>query len=65
MVYPISADKIINVVAFTSKLENEGKPIPDQEIRDATREEVLECFAGWEEEVMQLLNVSNFNVSVF
>jgi len=55
VVYPISAGRIINVVAFVSKVENEGKPLKDEEIRDATREEVLEHFCGWEEPVMQML----------
>ncbi|KAE9390248.1 FAD/NAD(P)-binding domain-containing protein, partial [Gymnopus androsaceus JB14] len=56
VVYPISAGRIINVVAFVSNVENEGKPLDDLvEIRDSTTEEVLEEFSGWEEEVMQLL----------
>jgi len=56
VVYPISAGRIINVVAFVSNVENEGKPLDGLvEIRDSTTEEVLEEFSGWEEEVMQLL----------
>lgn len=62
VVYPISAGRIINVVAFMSKVENEGKALNDLEIRDATREEVLEHFSGWEEEVMQLLSVSGAEI---
>lgn len=59
MVFPISADTLINVVAFTSKLENQGKPIPEPEIRDVTKDEVLASFSRWEEEVIQLLSVSS------
>lgn len=64
MVFQVSADTLINIVAFTSKSENEGKPIPDPEIRDVTKKEVLNSFSGWEEEVIQLLDVSTSNVPV-
>jgi len=55
VVFPISGGQIINVVAFVSKVENEGKPLDGLDIKEATTEEVLEHFSGWEEEVIQLL----------
>ncbi|KIK50756.1 hypothetical protein GYMLUDRAFT_51021 [Collybiopsis luxurians FD-317 M1] len=56
VVYPISGGRIINVVAFFSKLEDEGKPLDGPEIRSATTEEAVDKFSGWEEEVTQLLS---------
>ncbi|KIK50758.1 hypothetical protein GYMLUDRAFT_51025 [Collybiopsis luxurians FD-317 M1] len=55
VVYPISGGRIINVVAFFSKPEDEGKPMDDLEIRSATTEEAVDKFSGWEDEVTQLL----------
>ncbi|KAE9405425.1 FAD/NAD(P)-binding domain-containing protein, partial [Gymnopus androsaceus JB14] len=56
VVYPISRGRFINVVAFFTSLENEGKPLDRPEIREATKEEVLKEFSGWEDEVIQLLS---------
>ncbi|KAI3615121.1 salicylate hydroxylase [Moniliophthora roreri] len=56
VVYPISQGRIVNVVAFYSRPWDEGKPLPGPEVRNATLEEVLEVYAGWEQEVQDLLN---------
>ncbi|KAG7085754.1 hypothetical protein E1B28_003297 [Marasmius oreades] len=55
VVYPISQNRVINVVAFHSKFEDFGKPWSGPEVRDATRKEVLEVYEGWESEVQELL----------
>lgn len=38
--------------------------MPEQEIKNATREEVLGHFSGWEEEVLQLLGVSSLDLNI-
>ena len=45
-------------MALFTNLENEGKPLDRPEIREATKEEMLKEFSGWEDEVIQLLSVS-------
>ncbi|KAJ3781222.1 FAD/NAD(P)-binding domain-containing protein, partial [Lentinula aff. detonsa] len=55
VVYPISGGRIINVVAFFSNPDDEGKSLDGPEIRSATTEEALKMFSGWEDEVGQLL----------
>ncbi|KAK7460590.1 hypothetical protein VKT23_009311 [Stygiomarasmius scandens] len=55
VVYPISQGKVINVVAFTSQVDNEGKPLDGPTVRECTIEEVLEEYRGWEPEVIELL----------
>lgn len=49
--------RLINVVAFFSKPEKEGTPLLDGEVRGATVSDVLAEFDGWEDEVLQLLEV--------
>ncbi|KAF5350912.1 hypothetical protein D9758_010492 [Tetrapyrgos nigripes] len=55
IVYPISQGTIINVVAFCSRLEDEGKSLNGPAVRDSTTEELLEQYKGWEPEVEDLL----------
>ncbi|KIK66776.1 hypothetical protein GYMLUDRAFT_69871 [Collybiopsis luxurians FD-317 M1] len=52
--FPISNGQLINVAASSTNLENEGKPF-DPVAPPITKEEILETYSGWEEEVMQLL----------
>ncbi|KAF5383335.1 hypothetical protein D9757_008410 [Collybiopsis confluens] len=55
IVYPISGGKIINVVAFFTRLEEEGRQWEGPGINSATTEDALGQFSGWEDEVVQLL----------
>ncbi|THU98534.1 FAD/NAD(P)-binding domain-containing protein [Dendrothele bispora CBS 962.96] len=55
VVYPISRGRIINVVAFASRIDDEGKPFEGPTVRNCTTEEVLEAYKGWEPEAIQLL----------
>ncbi|KAL0579729.1 hypothetical protein V5O48_002293 [Marasmius crinis-equi] len=55
VVYPISQNQIVNVVAFYSKMEDLGKPLRTPEVREARLDEVLEIYKGWEPEVQELL----------
>ncbi|KAJ7595521.1 hypothetical protein C8J56DRAFT_1115495 [Mycena floridula] len=57
VVYPIGAQrKIINVAAVYSKPGDYGKPLDGPTARDATKEELMSMFAGWEKEVQVVLN---------
>lgn len=51
--------RFVNIVAFCSKPEQEGKPFPGEPVQEASREEVLQQFSGWEDEVVKLLEVSS------
>ncbi|KAF9260331.1 salicylate hydroxylase [Marasmius fiardii PR-910] len=57
VVYPIDQNRIINVVAYLSKLDSDefGKPWSGPEMRQATTEEILRVYEGWESEVQELL----------
>ncbi|KAL0068338.1 hypothetical protein AAF712_004725 [Marasmius tenuissimus] len=55
VVYPISQNTIVNIVAFYSKPQDFGKPLTIPEVRDGTLEEVLKVYEGWEPEVQHLL----------
>jgi hypothetical protein len=55
--YPISQDKLINIVCFVTHLDKEGAPYDGPTTSPCTQEEVLNTFKGWEEEVLALLRV--------
>ncbi|KAF9077898.1 salicylate hydroxylase [Rhodocollybia butyracea] len=56
VVYPINGGSLVNVVAFVSNPEDEGKEIPGLDVRQATTEEMLDAFSGWEPEAVKLLS---------
>ncbi|KAJ3727753.1 hypothetical protein C8R42DRAFT_638875 [Lentinula raphanica] len=56
VVYPISGGRTINVVAFFTNPNDEGKPVNGPEIQRATTADALAEFYGWEDEVGQLLS---------
>ena len=52
---------LINVVAFVSEPGAEGTPFGNSKepwVADVTKEHLLAQYAGWESEVLTLLNVS-------
>ncbi|KIK56841.1 hypothetical protein GYMLUDRAFT_247390 [Collybiopsis luxurians FD-317 M1] len=53
--YPIIRGQIINVAAFISNVENEGRSFDGPVIKHIATEAVVEAFSGWEDEVVQLL----------
>ncbi|KAF9260343.1 FAD/NAD(P)-binding domain-containing protein [Marasmius fiardii PR-910] len=57
VVFPMSQGRIINVVAYDSKFEDFGKLWTGSEVRDATTEEILKVYAGWEPEVQEVLQL--------
>lgn len=58
MSYSIAQGNIINVIAFTSQPEKEGTPFDEPWVVDCSKEEVLDCYSGWEPEVDSLLKAS-------
>ncbi|KAJ3805581.1 hypothetical protein F5876DRAFT_69665 [Lentinula aff. lateritia] len=57
VVYPINGGKLINIAAFISQPEGEGKVPPAfHGSRRTTTEEMLDAFSGWEPEAIQLLS---------
>ena len=55
--YPISHLKLINFVGFRTYAEKEGTRFDGMFMEERPREELLEHFEGWDEEVQQLLQV--------
>ncbi|KAF9264215.1 FAD/NAD(P)-binding domain-containing protein [Marasmius fiardii PR-910] len=53
--YQISKGQYVNIVAFHSKFDDFGKPLNGPEVRDATVEEILKVYEGWETEVQELM----------
>ncbi|KAJ6594118.1 FAD/NAD-P-binding domain-containing protein [Mycena capillaripes] len=53
--YSISQGNIVNFVAFASELDKENKDYGAEWVTDCTKDEVLQCFAGWESEALALL----------
>ncbi|KAH9839368.1 FAD/NAD-P-binding domain-containing protein [Rhodofomes roseus] len=55
--YSISKRSIVNVVACTSRPDLEGSTYRDGEpwVVDCTQEELLDCYNGWEPEVVEML----------
>ena len=57
--YPVSQDKLINIVAVTTDPSKEGTVHEGSSTTNASTQEVLSVFDGWEEEVRALLKVSH------
>ena len=55
--YPVSQDRLINIVAVTTDLSKEGTVYEGSSSTTASIQEVLSTFEGWEEEVRVLLRV--------
>ena len=55
--FPIKKRGVINIVAFCSWPEKEGTPLEGKISGEASQEEVLEQFTGWEDEAQQILQV--------
>ncbi|KAJ4470426.1 hypothetical protein J3R30DRAFT_1218896 [Lentinula aciculospora] len=57
VVYPINGGRLINIAAFVSHPEDEGKMIiPGLDVPSpATTGEILDAFSGWEPEAIELL----------
>jgi salicylate hydroxylase len=55
--YGISQGTVVNVITMTSSLESEGLPYDEPWVTDCSREELLDCYRGWEDEVEELLQV--------
>ncbi|KAJ7346846.1 FAD/NAD-P-binding domain-containing protein [Mycena albidolilacea] len=53
--YSISQGNIINVVAFASELDKEDQDYGEEWVTDCTKDEMLQCFRGWETEALALL----------
>ncbi|KAF9254463.1 FAD/NAD(P)-binding domain-containing protein, partial [Marasmius fiardii PR-910] len=53
--YQISQGRYVNIGAFYSKFDEFGKPLNGPEVRDATKEEMLKVYEGWETEVQELI----------
>ncbi|KAJ3971815.1 salicylate hydroxylase [Lentinula raphanica] len=56
VVYPINGGRLINIAAFISHPEDEGKVCSGLDVRQATTGEILKAFSGWEPEAIQLLS---------
>jgi salicylate hydroxylase len=64
VVYPVSQDSLINIVACTTDLSKEGTVFEGSSTTISTRE-LLCVFEGWEEEVQALLRVSHNYLAKF
>lgn len=51
--------RLINTVAFYSEPEKEGIPFPGEAVQEASQDEVLSRFEGWEDEAIELLRVGS------
>lgn len=56
--YSISRGSVVNVVALVSHPEQEGAPYEGPWVTDCSAQELHECYAGWEPEVVDLIKVS-------
>ncbi|KAI5892271.1 FAD/NAD(P)-binding domain-containing protein [Schizophyllum commune H4-8] len=54
--YPISCGRAINVVAFYTDMSKEDTPFEGSQIGQATTEQVLKTYEGWEPEVRAILS---------
>ncbi|THH08560.1 hypothetical protein EW145_g2621 [Phellinidium pouzarii] len=61
IVFPISQGRLMNVVAFCSWPDKVGTIFEGKTVEDRSKEELLELYAGWEEEVQKLLQVCLYN----
>lgn len=55
--FPISRGTLINVVAFVSRPELESTQYEGNKIEPRPKQELLDQYAGWEPEVIDMLNV--------
>lgn len=55
---PISRGAFINVAAFVSWPEKAGTTYEGKMVEETNEEVLMQHFAGWEDEVQQLLQVS-------
>lgn len=53
--YSISRGSVVNVVALVSHPEQEGAPYEGPWVTDCSAQELHECYAGWEPEVVDLI----------
>ncbi|KAK7005713.1 RNA helicase [Favolaschia claudopus] len=53
--YSISQGNIVNVVAFATESDKENQDYGGEWVTECSKDEMLQCFAGWEPEVMALL----------
>ncbi len=56
--YPISGKTLVNIAAFTSDPAKEGASLDESVFREATKEEMMNAYVGWDPEVTTLLSVS-------
>ncbi|KAL1662821.1 hypothetical protein GGF50DRAFT_116636 [Schizophyllum commune] len=54
--YPISCGRAVNVIAFYTDMSKEDTPFEGSQIGQATTEEVLKTYEGWEPEVRAILS---------
>ena len=57
VVFPVQKGRFINVVPFYFDRAREDTTWEGPELRDATRDEILKMYEGWEPEVQALLEV--------
>ena len=57
MAYPISCGRYVNVIGFYSDMFKEDTPFEGSQIGQATTEEVMKTYDGWEPEVRAILSV--------
>lgn len=55
--YSISRGSVVNVVAFASRPELDSTSYDQEWVVNCTKEELLECYDGWEPEVMDIIKV--------
>ncbi|KAJ7497508.1 FAD/NAD-P-binding domain-containing protein [Mycena latifolia] len=55
--YSISQGNVVNFVAFASEMDKEDTDYGAEWVTDCTKDEVLQCYAGWEPEAKQLLEL--------
>ncbi|EIN11914.1 FAD/NAD(P)-binding domain-containing protein [Punctularia strigosozonata HHB-11173 SS5] len=53
--YSIAAGSIVNVITFASDLNKEHTPYDDVWVKECPKEELLDCYKGWEADVQELL----------
>ncbi|KAL1690635.1 hypothetical protein GGG16DRAFT_113958 [Schizophyllum commune] len=54
--YPISCGRYVNVIGFYSDMSKEDTPFEGSQIGQATTEEVMKTYDGWEPEVRAILS---------
>ncbi|KAI0029664.1 FAD/NAD(P)-binding domain-containing protein [Vararia minispora EC-137] len=54
--YGISRGTVVNVITMASSPQKEGESYGEPWVTDCSREELLDCYAGWEDEVVELLS---------